>query len=71
MKKLKPFMFTLIGFLPAVIFFGSFLFLPSGADLISPQGDYYLGQLSTNCLMLGIFIDLMIYIIKKKKEKRN
>lgn len=64
-------MFTLIGFLPAVIFFGSFLFLPSGADLISPQSDYYLGQFSGNCLMLGIFVDIMLYVIKRKKDRKE
>jgi hypothetical protein len=63
-KKLKPFIFTIAGLLPMVIFLSCFIFIPEGADLTTLQGDYYLGKLTINFIELGVFIDVVRLIIR-------
>ncbi len=68
-KYLQPFLFTLLGVLPAVILFIAFLFISSGADLTTSQGDYILGKLSVNFIELGILVDIMRFCFHKIKSK--
>lgn len=67
-NKLKPFVFTIIGVLPMVVMLICFLIIPSGSDLISEKGDYLLGKLSINFIELGVFIDVIRFIIRKLKK---
>lgn len=70
-KKLNPIMFTIIGFLPAIIFFSCFLFIPYGADLTTAQGDYYLGKITASFIQLGILIDAVRFWFRRYKSNRK
>ncbi len=69
-NKLRPFIFTIIGLLPMAILLICFLFIPSGADLTSEKGDYYLGKIAINFIELGLFIDLVRFFISKMNTKK-
>lgn len=47
-------------------------FVPPGGDLISSQGDYYLGQTTVDLLVFCIVLDTCRWlIIKRYKTKRQ
>lgn len=50
-----------------ILFFCSFLFLPPDADLVSPKGDYYIGQILGILFPVCFVIDWYRFFGKKKK----
>lgn len=70
-KKLTPFLFTLIGLLPMAIFLICFLFIPYGADLTTAQGDYYLGKLTASFIQVGILIDAVRFWFRRCKSNKK
>lgn len=70
-KKLNPFMFSIVGFLPAIIFLSCFLFIPYGADLTTAQGDYYLGKLTASFIQVGILIDAVRFWFRRYKTNKK
>lgn len=70
-RRIKPFIFTVVGSLPALVFFSCFLFIPYGADLTTAQGDYYLGKMSANFIQLGALIDVVRFCLRRHKSKTS
>lgn len=64
MKKLP---LIIVPIVLAIIFFSSFIFLPQNADLISAQGDYYIGQALAALFLVCLILDWNRFFGNKKK----
>ena len=65
----KTFRFTLLFLLAFILFSCAFLFIPSGADLISAQGDAMVGGVLGNLFGMSLVIEAALYFYKKQKNK--